>query len=156
MLVFLPISVRKRLILKSLLRSAEVEDMRKLLLADDEPYVTSVLSSRLATRFDDVLVATDGDDAFNLAIADTDVPALIISDFQMPGCSGFELATRLKNDTRTAKVPVILLTARGHLLSDEEMAKTNIQKILAKPFSIREVVAAVDEILALAASRLAA
>lgn len=130
--------------------------MPKLLLADDEPYVTSVLSSRLATRFDDVLIATDGDDAFTLAVADADVPALVISDFQMPGCSGFELASRLKADSRTASVPVLLLTARGHLLSDDELAKTNIQKILAKPFSLREVVAAVDEILALTSARTAA
>jgi two-component system, OmpR family, phosphate regulon response regulator PhoB len=123
--------------------------MRKLLLADDEPYVTSVLSSRFASRFDDILVATDGDEAFNLAISDGNVPALVISDYQMPGCSGYELASKLHADPRTASVPVILLTARGHLLSDAELASTNIQKVLAKPFSIREVVAAVDEILAL-------
>jgi two-component system alkaline phosphatase synthesis response regulator PhoP len=118
--------------------------MRKVLLADDEAYVTSVLSSKLASRFDEVIVASDGDEAFELAVAEG--PLLVVSDYQMPGCDGYTLATRLREDPRTAHIPIILLTARGHLLSDEQVARTSIVRMLAKPFSIREVVAAVDEV----------
>ena len=119
--------------------------MRKVLLADDEAYVTSVLAAKLASRFDDVIIATDGDEAFDLAAAEG--PVLVISDYQMPGCDGYTLATRLHDDPRTGNIPILLLTARGHLLSDEQLSRTNIRKLLAKPFSVREVIAIIDELL---------
>jgi CheY-like chemotaxis protein len=119
--------------------------MRSLLLADDEIYVTSVISLKLAAEFDDILCARDGLEALELALQHP--PTLLISDFQMPVCDGLELATRLRADPRTAAVPVILLTARGHLLSPEQLAKTNIRAMLPKPFSIRDLQAAVLSVL---------
>jgi CheY-like chemotaxis protein len=117
----------------------------RLLLADDEHYVTTVLSQKLRDRFGEVLTAGDGEEA--LALALESVPTLVVSDYQMPLMDGFELACRLRQDPRTASVPVILLTARGHLLSPEQLARTNVQRCLSKPFSIKQIVAVLDELL---------
>lgn len=118
----------------------------KLLLADDEAYITTVLSQKLDFRFEEIHVANDGEEA--LALARLHIPDVIVSDYQMPVIDGFAFATALRADPATAHIPVILLTARGHLLSPAQLALTNIQKTLAKPFSVKEVVAAVEALLA--------
>lgn len=115
--------------------------MSRILLVDDEPYVTSVLSRKLSALFAEVCTASDGEEA--LELAKRSVPWLVVSDYQMPGMDGYELACRLKADPTTCEVPVILLTARGHLLSDEQLARTNIRRVLAKPFGVKELTAAI-------------
>lgn len=117
---------------------------RDILLVDDEPYVTALVSLRLKRAGDHVRVASDGKEA--LAMAFQCVPQVIVSDFQMPVMNGFEMARALKADPRTAHVPVILLTARGHLLSPSELASTNIKLMLPKPFSTRELLTTIDEL----------
>lgn len=115
--------------------------MSRILLVDDEPYVTSVLSRKLSALFAEVATASDGEEALELAKRST--PSLVVSDYQMPGMDGYELARRLRVDPATRDVPVILLTARGHLLSDEQLAQTNIRQVLAKPFGVKELTAAI-------------
>jgi CheY-like chemotaxis protein len=119
--------------------------MRKLLLADDEAYVTTVLARKLAPMFDAVLTAGDGEEAFELARRES--PILVVSDYQMPGTDGYQLALKLRNCPSTAEIPMILLTARGHLLTAEQIAATSIRTVLAKPFSVRELSAAIVEVL---------
>lgn len=118
---------------------------RKILLADDEAYVTSVISHKLQQLGDEVIVANDGQEGFDLACAHR--PQLIVTDFQMPVMSGFEMAVKLKQTSQTAATPILMLTARGHLLSEEELAKTNIKSLLAKPFSSKALVARVEELI---------
>ena len=118
---------------------------RRILLADDESYVTTVLATKLRAAGHEVLVASHGEEAFDLAV--THRPDIIISDYQMPVLSGFEMSVRLKQDPRTAHLPVLMLTARGHHLSPEQLARTNIRVLCDKPFSAREIVAKVQEIL---------
>lgn len=128
--------------------------MRKLLVTDDEAYVTTVLARKLAPMFDQVLTASDGEEAFELAKREG--PVLVVSDLQMPGTDGYQLALRLKGDGATSGIPMILLTARGHLLSDEQLAATSIRRVLAKPFSVRELTAAIHEVLGTGSAEVAA
>lgn len=128
--------------------------MSCLLLVDDEPYVTTVLKRKLEPLVDEVHTASDGEEALRVARAYP--PSLVVSDFQMPGMDGYTLACRLAADPATASIPVILLTARGHLLSDEQLAKTSIRQVLSKPFAVRELIAAVRSELPAAGDRAAA
>ena len=57
-------------------------------------------------------------------MAETDQPDVILLDLMMPGMSGFEVAQRLKSDTRTMHIPIIVLTARD-LAADERAALQN-------------------------------
>ena len=118
---------------------------RTILLADDEAYITSVISHKLQQLGDRVILASDGQEAFDLATKHR--PDLVVTDFQMPVLSGFEMAMKLKQSPPTMTTPVMMLTARGHLLSKEQLAQTNIRCLLDKPFSAKVLVAKVQELI---------
>lgn len=118
---------------------------RRILIADDESYVTQILSLNLQRRGFGVAVACDGEAAYELAMAQ--VPDLVITDYQMPGIDGLGLCSRLKSNPMTAHVPVLMLTARGHTLSDDELASANIRGVVPKPFSLRELFPKIERAL---------
>lgn len=124
---------------------------RTVLVADDESHMTYILSYKLQQLSLDVLTANDGLSAY--AIACERRPDLIITDFQMPGMSGPELCAKLRDTPATSHIPVILVTARGHRLDLGQIGHTNIQHIIAKPFSARDLLAKVQEILSAVEAR---
>lgn len=116
-----------------------------ILLADDEPHITHVVERKLRSAGFEVEVARDGEEALRLAV---DLgPKLVVTDLQMPHMSGIELAEALSADERTAKTPVILLTARGYFLSQQEIERTNIKRVVGKPFTARGLLETVVELL---------
>lgn len=121
---------------------------RLIIVADDEHHIRAVVASKLRSQGYAVREAAHGEEAFELARSET--PALIVSDLQMPVMSGLQLCQSLHRDERTAGVPVLLVTARGHLLSENDLANTNVARVMSKPFSARELVNVVQEILSAA------
>ena len=65
----------------------------------------------------------------------------------MPVLSGYEMAVKLKENPETCAIPVLMLTGRGHLLSDEQLARTNIRYLLSKPFSAKSLLAKIDDLI---------
>ena len=65
----------------------------------------------------------------------------------MPIMSGYEMCVRLKANPGTTHIPVIMLTARGHKLSPEDVAQTNIRVLVPKPFSIQDLLQRSAQIL---------
>jgi DNA-binding response OmpR family regulator len=118
---------------------------REILVADDELYITTMLSQKLRQAGYSVRTASDGVEA--LAEASERVPDLVITDFQMPIMSGFELAMKLRETPATSAVPLLMLTARGHRLNGVDLSRTNIRFLLDKPFSLREVLLKVEQLL---------
>jgi chemosensory pili system protein ChpA (sensor histidine kinase/response regulator) len=118
----------------------------KILVVDDEPYITFMISARLRELGCEVLVAHNGVEALDLALLH--VPRVVISDLQMPRMDGLEFSRRLRADAKTSHIPVVMLTARGHKLTPSEMSLTNIQHLLPKPFSARELLGLVEEMCA--------
>jgi DNA-binding response OmpR family regulator len=118
---------------------------RRILVVDDELYVTQLLSFILRRVGDEVFTADEGQSA--CAMAREVIPDLVIADYQMPGMNGMEMARQLRSDSATADVPVLVLTARGHRLSPQDVEGTNIRCMLAKPFSPRELLGRVEEMI---------
>jgi len=116
-----------------------------ILVADDEPHVTYMLIQKLSAPGVTVVAAGDGAEALRMACDQQ--PDLIITDYQMPRLSGFDMALQLRSDARTADIPLIMLTARGHRLSPSELAQTNIRHLMSKPFSVRDLQAKIAEFL---------
>lgn len=116
-----------------------------ILVADDETHILNVVSMKLQNAGFRVLTAEDGVEAYAQAISMH--PDLIISDLQMPRLSGLELACRLRGDALTRDIPIVLLTARGFDLPSNDSAENNIRRVLPKPFSPREILACVQELL---------
>lgn len=109
-----------------------------MLIADDEPHIRHLVGVKLKMAGFTVLVASNGQDCLDLAREHH--PGLIVTDYQMPVLSGFEMSQALAADQDTASIPVILLTARGHKLSDDDLATTSIQMVVDKPFGPTDLI----------------
>ena len=118
---------------------------RKVLVVDDEIHIVQVVAIKLRNNGFDVLTADNGRDAFDLARSEK--PDMIITDFQMPIMDGMELIENLRDNPETAGIPVVLLTARGFAIEDEKKERLKISVCLSKPFSPREVLQSVEDIL---------
>ncbi len=117
-----------------------------LLVVDDESVVTFMLSKKLGDLGIRVISASHGEEA--LRLAKQSIPFAILTDYDMPRMTGAELATHLHAEAATRDIPIIMLTGRRHRINPSEFAHTNIQQVLSKPFSAREIVSHVQELLA--------
>ncbi len=112
-----------------------------VVVADDEAHIRLIVADRLRTDGYTVVEARDGEEAFELITAQP--PNAIVTDLQMPYMNGLELCTRLASDPRTADIPAILLTARGHIVEPSQLGRSVIRKTIAKPFSAKALSEAV-------------
>ncbi len=119
--------------------------MRKVLIADDEHNIRHILDFSLNSEGFDVLAATNGEDAFTLAVSEG--PDLIILDVMMPGQGGIETCRKLKADERTAAIPVVLLTAKSRKQDREEGKAAGADEYITKPFSPQKVINVVQNFL---------
>ncbi|MEM7754984.1 MAG: response regulator [Planctomycetota bacterium] len=120
--------------------------MLDIVVAEDEPSIAAVVSRILTGMGHTARVCSDGARAW--AAIEERQPDLLLTDYQMPNMDGFELSTRLKADPRFQTLSVVLVTARGHMLSADDLAKTNIVRVLPKPFGRKDLKRSVDEVAA--------
>ena len=115
----------------------------RILIVDDEAHILHVLSLKLRNAGYEVVTAVDGEDGYELACQH--LPDLVITDFQMPYMTGLELCRAMASNTPTAHIPVLILTARGYALDEDDLKIGNIKGVLSKPFSPRAVLQLVKE-----------
>lgn len=128
--------------------------MQKILLADDEAHITSLLARRLRAMGFEVVIATDGEEA--LEFARSHMPSLVVTDLQMPYLNGLEFTEQLRATPGLESIPVLMLTARGHVVKREEIERLGITDLHPKPFSVRKLTDRVAELLGGASNRKAA
>ena len=116
--------------------------MTKILVVDDEPSVTNLVSAYLRAEGYEVFAAADGN--AGLKAARTFKPDLIILDLMLPGIDGLELLSRLRRET---EVYVIMLTARTEETDKIVGLSVGADDYVTKPFSPRELVARVKAAL---------
>lgn len=118
----------------------------RILVTDDEAHISRAIEFKLAKAGYQVRCAADGEEAW-LQLR-TFRPQLLITDYQMPRLNGLQLIERLRACDDFRALPVILLTAKGFELP---LAETRVQwdlaDILLKPFSPRQILARVAELL---------
>ncbi|HAU36619.1 MAG TPA: hypothetical protein DCX07_02740 [Phycisphaerales bacterium] len=117
----------------------------KILVADDEAHILHVVSMKLRNAGYEVVTAVDGEEA--LELCGTEKPDLIITDYQMPIMTGLEALKQIRQREEMRDIPAIMLTARGFDIEASEMIAAGIASVLAKPFSPREVLDKVTELL---------
>ena len=118
---------------------------KKVLVVDDEIHIVHVVTIKLRNNGYEVISADNGADAFDVACRE--LPDVIITDFQMPIMTGLELIHKLRENEETQTIPVIMLTARNFALDQEEQDKLHIAGCLSKPFSPRELLGYVEDVL---------
>jgi len=124
---------------------------KKILVADDEAHILHVVSMKLRNAGYEVLTAVDGEEAVEVCAAE--LPDLLITDYQMPYLTGLELCKQLRGRPETKGIPAIMLTARGFDIEPGEMIEAGIAAVLAKPFSPRELLEKVTDLLNVVESR---
>ena len=119
---------------------------KRILLCDDEIHILRAMEFKLKKGGYEVEITTDGEEAWE-AIQKRK-PDMLITDCQMPRLSGLELIDRLRNNPQTAAIPVFMLTAKGYELSQELLFnQLRVLRIVAKPFSPRELLQYVDAVI---------
>ncbi len=123
---------------------------KKILVADDEPHILRVVKDKLANAGFTVLVAVNGEEALQTAMAQR--PDLILLDVMMPKMNGFEVCSKLRADPSFAATPILLLTARGQEVDRKMGLEAGASEYITKPFSPRQLLAKVQEKLGLVAT----
>jgi DNA-binding response OmpR family regulator len=119
----------------------------KVLLCDDEIHILRAAELKVSRAGYHVRIARDGQEAWEMI--QQELPDVLVTDVQMPRVDGFELSRRIRADEATRELPILMLTAKGFELEQRElMEKWGIVDILAKPFSPRELVRLIDQIVA--------
>jgi DNA-binding response OmpR family regulator len=123
----------------------------RVLIADDDPYIRQMLELALSEDGYGVMSAIDGHELVRLA--QDHPPSLILVDLAMPRMDGYEAIRQLRNDTRTAHVPMLILTARTGAKDVVTGFETGADDFIAKPFDITELLARVKSHLRRSAQR---
>jgi DNA-binding response OmpR family regulator len=124
---------------------APVRGKRRVLVVEDEKDLVELISYNLTRNGFDVLTAYDGNAA--LDVARREVPDLVVLDLMLPGLDGTEVARRLKTDSRTASVPIVMLTAKGEETDVVVGLTIGADDYVTKPFSMKILLARINTVL---------
>jgi PleD family two-component response regulator len=113
--------------------------MTRILIADDEPAVRQLLELVLSGQGYEVALASNG--AQLVRMAQERVPDLVLVDLMMPQIDGYEAIRQLRNDTRTAHLPMLILTAKTTLEDVVVGFEAGADDYITKPFNIPELLA---------------
>ena len=118
----------------------------RVLVVDDSPAQRHYVADCLSRQGFDVITAPDGQVALEKARASR--PALVVSDYEMPVMTGFELVHALRRDPELRNIPVIMLTARDSKRDMAQLRAAGASAYLVKPFAQDKCVAIVERTLA--------
>jgi len=122
-----------------------------ILVVDDEADIRKLVEYNLAKEGYKVACAATGEEALKKARAG--VPDLIILDLMLPGVDGLEVCRLLKGDSKTQRIPIVMLTAKGEESDIVAGLELGAADYVTKPFSPRVLVARVRAVLRRAAAK---
>ena len=121
---------------------------KKILIADDEPFIRTLLEQTLEDFEDEgviLLMARNGKEA--LRLVQTENPDLVFLDVMMPHLNGYEVCRRIKEDAELSSTYVILLTARGQEVDRVRGIDVGADEYITKPFDPDDIIQRTQEIL---------
>lgn len=116
-----------------------------VLVVDDEKDLLDLITYNLQRNGYTVLTATSGDAA--LALAEKNLPDLVLLDLMLPGMNGTDVARKLKADPRTAAIPIIMLTAKSEETDVIVGLTLGADDYVCKPFSMKILLARMNTVL---------
>ncbi|MBN1956044.1 MAG: response regulator [Anaerolineae bacterium] len=112
---------------------------KKILIVDDEPFIRLLLKQTLEELEDrgvQILEAQDGQEALDVALSER--PDLIFLDVMMPHINGFDVCRQVKETC--SEIHVILLTARGQSIDEDQGQQVQADQYMTKPFDPDDVI----------------
>jgi two-component system, cell cycle response regulator DivK len=119
--------------------------MKTILYVEDNEYNRKIVRQLFSASSYRLIEAHDGEDG--VAVAQKELPSLILMDVQLPKMSGLDATRTLKADARTKDIPVIVITSFALSGDREKAAEAGATNYLAKPYSPRELIAIVRQYL---------
>lgn len=119
--------------------------MKKILIVDDEPNILMSLDFLMRKQGYEVFVARDGSEA--LEIIAKEMPQVIVLDIMMPEVDGYEVCQSVKGSPETSGIKIIFLTAKSKKEDIEKGYEMGADLYLTKPFSTRNLVKKVKELV---------
>ena len=119
--------------------------MSKILIVEDESDIAELIALHLTREGHEPICVGNGLQALPAAVEHT--PELIVLDLMLPGMDGVQIFKRLRADTRTATIPVIILTAKAQVTDKIAGLELGADDYLTKPFSPRELYLRISAIL---------
>ncbi len=123
----------------------QVHQPPRVLVVDDTASVRELIRVNLALEGFEVHTAIDGQEALDLA--NELQPDLITMDVMMPRLDGVAAATRLKADPATARIPIVMVTARAQTSDKERGRQAGVDAYVTKPFDPGELVETVRNLI---------
>ena len=106
---------------------------KKILIVDDEPFMQRLIQLHLEKAGYELVKARNGHEA--LDAVQREKPHLIVMDVMMAGMDGLTALSRLKQDQATQDIPVIIMTAKAHIITRQEAEQSGAAVVFTKPFS---------------------
>lgn len=128
-----------------MVRAAEETRVRNIIIVEDDEDIADSIRYNLEREGFRIRVALTGEAALSLIL--NGPPDLILLDLNLPGMNGFEICRRLRSESATAKVPILMLTARADETDKVLGLNMGADDYITKPFSMRELVARVNAAL---------
>jgi len=119
--------------------------MSKILIVDDEQDIVELISYNLEKEGFKTVKAYDGETAVRLARSEK--PALMILDLMLPELNGLDVCKTIRRNPEIAKLPIIMLTAKGEEIDKIIGLEIGADDYITKPFSVKELIARVRSIL---------
>jgi DNA-binding response OmpR family regulator len=104
---------------------------KKILIVEDDPSFSRAVCHIIEKEGYDVITAANG--LTGLRMAKEDKPDLLILDVMLPGLDGFEICSRLRHEPQTARLPIIMLSAKGQETDKTTGLKVGANEYLTKP-----------------------
>ncbi len=116
-----------------------------ILVVEDEPAIQDLIQINLQMGGYRVLTHASAEEA--IKGIQHELPDLALLDWMLPGMSGIDLARRLRGDSRTKSLPIILLTAKGEEADKLRGLESGADDYITKPFSLKELEARIKAVL---------
>src|SRR5438270_13509551 len=120
---------------------------KPVLIIEDDPDIAESVRYNLEAEGFAATIASTGEQGFALALDNQNPASVIILDLMLPGISGTELCRRLRRENQTRRTPIIMLTAKTSEADRVAGLDLGADDYIAKPFSVRELMARVRAVL---------
>src|SRR5881628_1435594 len=117
------------------------------LIIEDDADIAESVKYNLESEGFSAVVASTGEQGLTLALDAHNPPSVIVLDLMLPGMNGMDLCRRLRRENQTRRTPIIMLTAKSSEADRVAGLDLGADDYIAKPFSVRELIARVRAVL---------
>ena len=122
-----------------------MEELKKVLVVDDDPYILMSLEFLMKKNGYDVMVARNGTEA--LALVDMQLPNIVLLDIMMPDVDGYEICKHIKKSAKLKHTKVVFMSAKTKETDIQKGYDLGAALYIIKPFSTRELAKQINALM---------